>query len=103
MSDPAAAAAALPDYDLDSTPQRFCPDCGYDLRGLTSGRCPECGLLIDEAALAASPIPWVHRRRIGRLRALYRTLMLTAVRPGRLAAAAAVPGDYPDAQRFRHV
>jgi hypothetical protein len=21
----------------------YCATCGYDLRGLTSGRCPECG------------------------------------------------------------
>src|SRR2546430_12165891 len=100
MSDP-VAATARPTDALDSTPQRFCPDCGYDLRGLTSGRCPECGLLIDDAALAASPIPWVHRRRIGRVRAFFRTLMLTTFRPKRLAAAAAVPVDYREAQRFR--
>src|SRR5437867_2292337 len=103
MSDPAVVAAALPDYDLDSTSQRFCPDCGYDLRGLTSGRCPECGLLIDDAALAASPIPWAHRKRIGRGRAFWRTLVMVTVRPKRLAAAAALPVDYRDAQRFRQI
>lgn len=24
-----------------------CPDCGYDIRGLTSGTCPECGSLVN--------------------------------------------------------
>lgn len=28
---------------LRRLPKGFCPDCGYDLTGNTSGRCPECG------------------------------------------------------------
>jgi hypothetical protein len=97
MSD---ATAAIP-LDSEAAPQRFCPDCGYDLRGLTSDRCPECGLKIDDAAMAASPIPWVHRQRIGRARAFWRTLLVTTFRPRRLASAAAMPVDYRQAQRFR--
>src|SRR5438477_13137741 len=81
---------------------RFCPDCGYDLRGLSSERCPECGLSID-AAMVESPIPWAHRARIGRLRAFRRTVILATFRPKRLAAAVAVTVDYADARLFRRL
>jgi len=100
MSETPAAADAV-NFSADAAPQRFCPDCGYDLRGITSDRCPECGFKIDDASMAASPIPWVHRRRIGRARAFWRTLLLTTFRPKRLAGAAAMPVDYREAQRFR--
>lgn len=29
--------------DVDPTLRVPCPDCGYNLRGLTEARCPECG------------------------------------------------------------
>jgi hypothetical protein len=85
-----------------STVDRFCPECGYDLRGLLSDRCPECGLAID-AASSTSPIPWSHRARIGRLRAFRRTVILATFQPKRLAGAAAVPVDWRDAVLFRRL
>jgi len=80
----------------------FCPQCGYDLRGLGSGRCPECGLAIDApTAGAASRIPWVHGARIGRWRAFWRTAWEATVRPSRLAADVAKPVELRDALAFR--
>ena len=35
--DPSASTASSSADDL------YCPDCGYNLRGITSDRCPECG------------------------------------------------------------
>ena len=34
---------AVISYRRRRPPSRGCPNCGYDLRGNTSGRCPECG------------------------------------------------------------
>ena len=73
---------------------RACPACGYDLRGSTSDRCPECGV----RPAAASAVPWAHRRRLGVLTALARTVWLATVRPGRLATAGLV--DPRDARSF---
>ena len=81
----------------------FCPDCGYDLRGIASERCPECGLTIEREPLGESRVPWSHRRRIGRVRAYWRTVWLATFRTRRLGAEVARPVDYPDAQRFRLV
>jgi hypothetical protein len=90
--------------EITTTPtvDRFCPECGYDLRGLASERCPECGLAID-AASSTSPIPWSHRARIGRLRAFRRTVILATFQPKKLAAATAVPVDFRDAVLFRRL
>ena len=80
----------------------FCPECGYDLRGIENiTRCPECGLAIDPEGLARSQIPWVHRRHLGRFRAYWRTMWLSTFRPRKIAAEAARRVSYPDAQRFR--
>jgi hypothetical protein len=95
MSDIAATTS-------DLTPARFCPDCGYDLRGIASTRCPECGLAIDWTT-PESPIPWTYRQRIGRLRALRKTMDLATFHPRKLATAIATPVDYPSAQCFRWI
>jgi predicted RNA-binding Zn-ribbon protein involved in translation (DUF1610 family) len=78
----------------------FCPECGYNLRGITSARCPECGTEIDRAKLAESQIPWVHRAKIGRVRAYVRTAWLATARPNRLAMEMAGPVSYEDARKF---
>jgi len=80
-----------------------CPECGYDLQGITSERCPECGTQIDRASLAESRIPWENRRRIGRVRAYRRTVWLVIARLKDLAKEAARPVNYAAAQRFRWV
>ena len=77
-----------------------CPECGYDLRAIESGRCPECGLEIDRAAMSVSRLPWAHRRKIGRIRAYWRTNRLAIVRRRRLAEEINRPVSFSDARRF---
>ena len=89
--------------DTPETMDLFCPACGYSLRGITSDRCPECGLAIDRSALAVSQIPWVHRRRIGRVRAYWRTVWFSTFQRKKLAGEVSRPVSYADAQRFRWV
>src|SRR5439155_13935145 len=81
----------------------YCPECGYDLRGIESPRCPECGQSIDRATLAESRIPWVHRHEIGRFRAYWRTLWLATLRPKRIATDIAAPAHPRDAELFRRL
>lgn len=76
-----------------------CPHCGYDLRGTDSPRCPECGKPVNRQN--PSPIPWSHRRAVGRVRAFARTAVMAAVHPRRLAAAVAGPVSLADALAFR--
>lgn len=97
MTDATGAAAA------DNPVELICPECGYDLRAITSERCPECGHAIDRAAMSVSRIPWSHRNAIGRSRAYWRTNLLAIFRSKRLAEEIARPVSFADAQRFRHV
>ncbi len=81
-----------------------CPNCGYDLRGNTSGRCPECGVELDaEVFSARAAIPWQERAKVGRVRAFLRTTWLALRHPGRLARQAAREVSYRDARRFQLV
>lgn len=47
------------------TAELLCPECGYSLRGLTSGVCPECGENFEKYLGAASALPWLAARRPG--------------------------------------
>lgn len=85
------------------TDSLHCPACGYNLFGIGSERCPECGLAIDRSILGDSRIPWTHRRRIGRIRAFWRTVMLATFRPAIIAQDINCTVGYPDAIRFRRV
>src|SRR6185312_2923590 len=87
-------ASVTPDLQED----KYCPACGYDLRGITSDRCPECGL--DVRGASQFTVPWQDRKRIGEIRALVRTVLLVTFRPGRLARAIAAPVDPRDGARF---
>ena len=93
-------AAPVPEeYDV------FCHSCGYSLVGLAGDRCPECGTPFNPNELPYARVPWLHRRRIGRIRAYWRTVRQVVLgpqafseelcRPVRISAA--------DARRFRHV
>lgn len=79
---PHAGATTAAPADMESALP--CPLCGYDLRGLTSGRCPECGHAFDPAELRAAqrreadrPLPWlIEYPPTGRL-GLIRNALLT--------------------------
>ena len=79
----------------------YCPECGYNLRGLTSGRCPECGLLLDFIDAPTSFIPWVQRKERGRIRAYVLTVLLAIFRNRLFCREIFRPMSYIDAQRFR--
>jgi hypothetical protein len=101
---PANQPASLSPASSPPEETLYCPQCGYDLRGIgDTRRCPECGLTIDWQELADSRIPWVHRRQIGRIRAYWRTLWLATVHTKSLSREIYRPVSYGDAQRFRLV
>ena len=82
----------------------FCPECGYNLRGIDDiDRCPECGHALDRARLAGSNIPWTHRRDIGVMKAYVRTVAVVIRHPSRVAADVARPVSFDDARLFRRV
>jgi hypothetical protein len=93
---PTSQNPAIPD-DL------FCPQCGYNLRGLTSDRCPECGYSVDAARTLTSEIPWVHRETLGRFRAYWQTVALVMFKQKRFCDEIARPVSYADSQSFRWV
>lgn len=80
--------------------ERYCPDCGYSLRGIESPRCPECGFELPPPG-EHSVIPWTYRARLGRLRTLRRAVRLVTFRNREFCAAMLNPVSYRDAQRFR--
>lgn len=84
-------------------PDVVCVGCGYSLRGIDSDRCPECGLMVDRTRLGESRLPWVHRHRIGRTRAFWRTVWLVTFHPRRLAEEINQPVSYADARKFQWV
>lgn len=79
----------------------FCPECGYNLRGLSSNRCPECGDAVDELRHGTSRIPWVHRAELGWFRGYWRTVALVMFQGKRFCAEIARPVDDRAAQSFR--
>ncbi|MFH1747426.1 MAG: hypothetical protein ABIG44_10330 [Planctomycetota bacterium] len=81
----------------------FCPQCDYDLRGLTSERCPECGFALAGVRSGESNIPWVQRAETGRLRAYWRTVALVTLRRKAFYAEFLRPVSYPDARSFRRM
>jgi hypothetical protein len=52
----------------------YCPHCAYNLRGVESPQCPECGSVVDRTVLAQSILPWAQRKRLGWIRAYWRTV-----------------------------
>ena len=82
-------------------PDLYCPDCGYNLHGLTSGRCPECGLLLDFIESDTPIIPWERRRELGRFQAYWQTVSMVMFRNKVFCRAAYRDVNYGDAQSFR--
>ena len=82
-------------------PDLFCPNCGYNLRGLDRDRCPECGKPFDRSLLSSSRIPWVHRRALGGITAYWRTVAFVLRHPLMLAGEMGIPVSFEHARRFR--
>ncbi len=78
----------------------LCPECGYDVRGLTSPRCPECGTDLADVRAGKSQIPWAHRRTLGTGRAFWRTVWFVTWNK-RFAKQLALPVDFAESQSFR--
>jgi hypothetical protein len=81
----------------------FCEACGYSLLGIAADRCPECGAPYDPNELPFARIPWLHRRRIGRVRAYAATVWGVLRRPRRFAEELCRPVrvSAADARAFR--
>lgn len=82
-----------------------CANCGYDLRGLASNVCPECGTGFDPTRKSPAPIPWLHRRSLGYVRAFLQTIWIAIVRPRYLGELSNRPIDIrsEDIERFRQI
>ena len=85
----------------DLTTDRFCPGCGYDLRGIPSDRCPECGTPFDPNQPTEPQIPWSHRDTLGRRKAFWRTVKIATFNTSRFAGEVNRPVSLPDAKAFR--
>src|SRR5687767_8684223 len=95
VHDPGAAVPA--EYDV------FCESFGYGLIGITADRCPECGAAYDGNELPFARVPWLHRRRLGRVRAYLATVRMVTFSPRRFAEELCRPVriSADDAKRFR--
>src|SRR4051812_28321327 len=81
----------------------FCEGCGYSLVGLAADRCPECGRPFSGGELPYARVAWLHRRRIGRWAAYWRTVRHVVRRPKSFSVELCRPVRISalDAKRFR--
>lgn len=87
--------------DLADLADVYCPACGYHLRGVAGPRCPECGYDLAGLRSPLSAIPWVHRRKLGRMRAYWQTVWMVTFQNRRFCEEYARAVDYRDARRFQ--
>jgi len=59
----------------------LCEGCGYSLVGIQSDRCPECGKVFEPNQLPFARVPWLHRRKIGSVKAFFSTCRMVLQRP----------------------
>ncbi|GIK16683.1 MAG: hypothetical protein BroJett003_16470 [Planctomycetota bacterium] len=81
----------------------YCPACAYNLRTLTSNHCPECGLDIAFIRSAESHLPWMHRDKVGPVRAYLMTVWMVVFRTKHFCLEMSRPVDEVEARRFRRV
>jgi hypothetical protein len=74
-----------PSREVPDEYEVFCESCGYSLAGLATDHCPECGGKFDPADLPFARIPWLHRRRLGKVTAYLRTVRLVCLHPAAFA------------------
>ena len=67
MTSPAAPIQPSPDQPVPDEFDLLCEGCGYSLIGLMSDRCPECGEPFDASLLPLARVPWLYRRRLGKV------------------------------------
>ncbi len=80
-----------------------CPDCDYDLRGLTGARCPECGFDLAPLRACEPLIPWSQRGSRGWFVAYWQTVWMALHRPRQLCLEIARPVSGRDAVLFLRI
>ena len=108
LSPPGSGASAALPHPEEQSPQvgainvdLFCPDCGYNLRGLTSDRCPECGrdiLILRERRVQ---IPWSYRDKNGLFRSYWKTVWFVMSQGKKFSLEVNRPVGLGEARRFR--
>jgi hypothetical protein len=100
---PIPVLTVSPDQPVPDEFDLLCEGCGYSLIGLMVDRCPECGGAFDATALPLARVPWLYRKRLGRLSAYAKTLRFALLSPGKFAAELCRPVriSAADAHRFR--
>src|SRR5690349_2971368 len=93
-----------PDQPVPDEFDLLCEHCGYSLVGLTaSNRCPECGEEFDPNDLPLARVPWLFRRRRGRIASYVETVRLILRNPTSFARELCRPVrvSAKDAKQFR--
>ncbi len=54
---------SIPPYRMNPS-EIYCPECGYDLRGIPEGMCPECGFRYDRQAIRSFNRHWALNRLV---------------------------------------
>jgi len=83
----------------------YCKHCGYNLRGIDSGKCPECGHDFDPFHEATIGIPWAHRELDGSVISFIKTVALVIGSPKQIGSVVWQRGvvELPDAKTFRRI
>jgi len=91
-----------PDQPVPAEFDLLCEGCGYSLVGLMTDRCPECGLEFDPTLLPLARVPWLYRKRLGRVSAYVQTVRMALFSPRTFAAELCRPVriSVQDAHRF---